>query len=36
VPAHLLRTAGYYTVFWTPAAVLGLVAGAIAFARARR
>ena len=36
VPAYALRTAGYYTVFWMPAALLGLVAGSIAFARARR
>jgi hypothetical protein len=36
VPAFAMRTAGYYTVFWMPAALLGLVAGSIAFARARR
>ena len=36
VPAYALHTAGYYAVFWLPAALLGLVAGAIAFARARR
>lgn len=36
VPAYAMRTAGYYTVFWVPAALLGLVAGSIAFARARR
>jgi hypothetical protein len=36
VPDGAMRIAGYYTVFWMPAALLGLVAGSIAFARARR
>lgn len=35
-PAFAMRTAGYYTVFWLPAALLGLAAGSIAFSRARR
>lgn len=36
VPAAWRHTAGYYAVFWLPAALLGLAAGAIAFSRARR
>ncbi len=36
VPSIAMHTAGYYTVFWLPAALLGLIAGSIAFARARR
>ena len=31
-----LPVVGYYATFWMPAALLGITAGAMAFARARR